>query len=252
MKAFYEQEREACNEPYIVGGQYAFPSHFHANLEIYVLKRGSVPLTVNGEGVTVKGGEICVVDSYEIHANGDRSEDAELKVVIVPFSLLAGFNAKRKNMTIKNRVINNPELCDEIYALICRYLESDEPLAVKNSATEFILSLICENLTFGDSRYGEESSLIRKILTYLHANYKGGASLKEVSLALGYTEAHLSRVFHKYVKTNVTKYVNGLRYQEVQDSIKGGVDKKTVDIIYEAGFKSQQTYYRFKQEIEGE
>ena len=206
-------------ESFTVDGKHAFASHFHANLEIYVLKQGNVALSVNGEEYLLSSGEICVVDSYEIHSNNVSDNNAEIKILTVPFRLLDIFNASRKNMSIKSRIIKDADLCKEVFALIEIYLEGEKSQSVKRSATEFILSLILEKLTFGESKYGEESSLIRKILTYLHANFKGGASLKEVSLALGYTEAHISRVFHKYVKTNVTKYVNGLRYQEVQDAL---------------------------------
>lgn len=224
--------------------------NFSSNLQIYILKKGRLSLTVGGICYDIRGGEICVVDSYEVYQGIVIEEGSQLKEVAVPFRLLGGFNAMRKNMAIKNRVIKNRFICDELYALVERYVEGDCSHSVRDSAITFILSLVCDRLTFGDERYGEDSALIRKILTYLHANYKGGASLKGVSQALGYTEAHVSRVFHKYAKTNLTAYVNKLRYDDVQANLLKSDGKKITDIIYEAGFKSQQTYYRFKKTLD--
>ena len=245
MKTFNQDNKEISNNPYMARVQSSLPPHFHSNLEIYVLKKGKLSINVNGENFKLNDGEICIVDSYEIHG-ADECGLMDVKALTVPFRLLSSFNAKRKNMAITNRIIKNQALCEELYTLIERYIDSERSVEIKESATEFILSIISNELVFGESKYGEESGLIRKILTYLHANFKGGASLKEVALALGYTEAHLSRVFHKYVKTNLSQYVNMLRYEAVEESLLKNPNKRRIDAIYEAGFKSQQTYYRFK------
>lgn len=225
---------------------------FNANLQIYVVKKGNVGLCVNGENCVLKDGEICVIDSYEICERIEISEEGQIKIIQVPFAFLRDFNLRRQNRSIVGRIIKNKILCSDVYSLATSFLDGDRSQAVIKSTMDLILSLIGEHLAYGETKYGQESALVRKVLTYIHANFKGGATLRETALALGYTEAHVSRVFHKYLKTNITQYVNGLRYNAVKDELSNNSNKKILDAIYEAGFKSQQTYYRYKKSVEKE
>ncbi|MBQ8308818.1 MAG: helix-turn-helix transcriptional regulator [Clostridia bacterium] len=87
---------------------------------------------------------------------------------------------------------------------------------------------------------------IRSILAYIQQNYRAEISRKSIARALGYTEAHISRVFHRYLGVGLAEYINGLRLAYVKKLRANGDTRTTIELIYEAGFNSQQTYYRVK------
>ena len=93
MKGFYEQVREKSGLA-IATKSFAFPAHYHANLEIFLLERGSYLVTVNGKTYAVEEGGIVFSDSYDIHSyeRVDMREDESGYVVIIPYSYLQRFN----------------------------------------------------------------------------------------------------------------------------------------------------------------
>lgn len=70
-------------------------------------------------------------------------------------------------------------------------------------------------------------------------------TLSKISKALGYSSAHVSRTFKKYVNSSIPNFVNKLRLERVDKLLKKKNVKKT-EAIYSAGFNSYQTYYRIK------
>ncbi|MBQ3219170.1 MAG: helix-turn-helix domain-containing protein, partial [Clostridia bacterium] len=65
---------------------------------------------------------------------------------------------------------------------------------------------------------------------------------------LGYSDAHISRIFSLYVKKSLPDYVNELRFKEVNRLIEN-TNGKITDLIFDAGFNSIQTYYRVKSKL---
>ena len=70
---------------------------------------------------------------------------------------------------------------------------------------------------------------------------------KKIAAALGYTEEHISRVFNRYIGSSISAYLNRVRIEYIERLRRDGDKRPTIELIYESGFKSQQTYYRVKQ-----
>ena len=225
-----------------------YPAHFHLDLEIFMLKAGDLSLTLNGKSFPVKSGDIVVVDSYDVHSYDKNESQGERNscVLIIPYRYLEKFNSRRKYFKIKNALLHEPELCNRLISIVDEYVNSDCSDSVKEAGIEMILALLSEKLVFTDEKGNEDGVLIRSILAYVQENYRGEISLDKIAKHLGYSSAHVSRSFHKYIQMGLSEYVNRLRMDYVaQEKAKDG-KRKMVDLIYEAGFKSQQTYYRCK------
>ena len=223
-----------------------FPAHFHLDLEVLLLKKGKYVLSVNDNEYEVENGSVLVVDSYDVHWYktyiGD--EDRDSCVVIIPYKCLERFNAQRKFFKIKSPMIKDERLCDKLLRIADEYLSEENSEETKEAAVELFLSLLCENLEFKSEKTGEEGVLIRSILAYVQENYRGEISLSSVAKHLGYTPAHVSRAFHKYIKMSLPEYVNRLRLEYIDKQKAKDGKRKMSELIYEAGFNSQQTYYR--------
>ncbi len=226
-----------------------YPLHFHRNLEILLLKRGEYEVIINGENYLVSSGQIAVVDSYDVHGySSPLALDGEKDscVVLIPYEYLGTFNARRKNLRIAARVISDEKLCDELLKIVDGYLKTCYPESVKRAATELFLALLFDKMQFTEEKGKDEVILVRNMLAYIHENFQGDVSRGALAKALGYTETHLSKVFHRYLKKGISEYVNGLRLDYIERARENGDERTAIELIYEAGFNSQQTYYRFK------
>ena len=245
MKSFYERHREQDENPLIQRNQAnRFPAHFHSNLEVLIVRRGEKILQINGEEYCADSGTVTVIDSYDVHAYETKWNE-DCCVVIIPQEYAFAFHARHKNLRLKERKIADRALCDDLLKIVDEYLLQERGAGVKAAALELFLATLQEKLVWTEEKGSGEVELIRKMLTFIHENYREDVSRKTLARVLGYAEAHISRVFHRYMKTGISTYVNGLRLAYVEKGKATG-DMATIDLIYEAGFKSQQTYYRVK------
>ncbi|MBE5750852.1 MAG: helix-turn-helix domain-containing protein [Clostridiales bacterium] len=245
MKSFYERHRELDTLPYVLRSQaYDFPAHFHGNLEVLIVKRGEKTMHINGEEYCADNDTVTVIDSYDVHAYETKWNE-DCRVVIIPQEAAAAFHARHKNLRIKDKLIKDAALCDELLKIVDEYLLQDKSESVQAVALELFLATLNDKIEWIEERGGGEVELIRKMLAFIHENYREDVSRKTLARVLGYAEAHISRVFHRYLKTGISAYVNGLRLAYVEKRKKDG-DTTVTELIYEAGFKSQQTYYRVK------
>ncbi|MBO5240586.1 MAG: helix-turn-helix transcriptional regulator [Clostridia bacterium] len=250
MRSYYEKHRDDKEQLLFArSSNHTFPPHFHLNLELFALAQGEYELLIGERRRRVVGGEIAVIDSYEVHAyekmgGAERADDCVLQI---PYRYLRRFNVARRNLKIAEPVVRDEALCAEILSLADQYLKKDTDERVKTAAIELILARLVERLQFEEVKSKDEGALIRQILTYIEENYRGEISRKTIARTLGYTEAHVSRVFHRYLGVGIAEYINGLRLAYVERLRAEGDERKTIELIYEAGFNSQQTYYRVKQ-----
>lgn len=249
MEAFYEKMREEKDELNVQRNPNPiFPAHFHLNLEVLLLRKGGYTVRIGDRRQEVGAGSIVVIDSYEIHGYEDcvLQEEQDACVVIFPYRYLQKFNEWRKNFKIDEPVICDETLCDELMRIADTYLTGSEQ--IKGAAADLFLARLYERLRFSENKARDESSLVRQILSFIQENFQNDVSRKMIARELGYTEAHISRVFHRSMGKSICEYVNGLRLAYVERLRASGVKRTTLDLLYEAGFKSQQTFYRVQQQ----
>ena len=251
MRNYYEKMRDDSGEIMIqYNAQGPFPAHFHRNLEIVLIKCGSHEILINGRRVKTEGGAVIVIDSFDLHEYTKRIPDAEgmleSRVVVIPYSYVRGFHEYRRGRSIAIPVINDPALTEQLMALTESYIVSAESEAVRKSAAELMLSVLAERVGWTEESVKGEIELVREILSYIHENYRTDIRRSDIARKLGYTEAHISRVFHSYLSMGIPEYVGKLRLDHVETARQNGDERSLSALIYEAGFQSQQTYYRCK------
>lgn len=243
---YYEKTRDDDNRILIQRSRdHTYPAHFHTHLEVFLLKSGEYTLTLDGKSERIQGGDIAVIDSFAVHAYQRIEEGADDCVVIIPFDRLHGFWKNHRADCIENPVFHNKELCEELLELIDRYLV-DTTAQTKDAGAQLLLARLLEHLRFSPSRGGGERLLLREILSYIQEHFKEPLTRTDIAHALGYTESHISRVFHAYVGKGLSPYVNDLRLQYIEHQRQNGDTRPLTELIFEAGFGSQQTYYRAK------
>ncbi len=247
MKIFYENRDKKRIPMHSRNGNHIFPAHFHQDMEFLLVRKGGYEVTVNENTYEVLDGCILIIDSYDVHTYAERRcAESDDTVVILPYRYTHRFNVARRNMKIVMPLIQDARLCDELLQLADKYFTPDQPEYVQESAGELFLALLETRLSFTESVANDESALIRKILSYIQENYRSDVSLQSTAKYLGYTTAHVSRAFHRYIKISLPEYINDLRLNYIEQQRARGDKRKIIDLVFEAGFKSQQTYYRCK------
>lgn len=249
MNGFYEKIRDDEEKLSVHrNGEHTFPAHFHNNMEIFLVRKGAYEVCLNEKRYEVTDGCVFVIDSYDIHSFKMLKKEKEPDdcILIIPYRNLDRFNARRKKFRIANPMIRDEALCSKLMRLADELLSKEGHNAVREAGLELFLAMLGEKLEFTENASNDERTLVRKILAYIQENYRGEATRASIAHALGYTEAHISRVFHRYLRTGISEYVNGLRIAYIERLRAAGDDRTTIELIYESGFKSQQTYYRVR------
>ena len=256
MRSYYEKTRDDSGEIMLqYNAEGSFPPHFHRNLEIVLAKRGSYEILINGSVCKAEGDAVIVIDSFDLHEYTKRIPDEngmlESIVVVVPYHYVRGFREIRRGRAIAEPVICDGELTDRLMALTKEYIASQTSEAIRQNAAELMLSILAERIRWVDQRTKGEVELVREILTYIHENYRSDIKRSDIARTLGYAPAHISRVFHSYLSVGIPEYVAKLRLDHVDHARQNGDSRSLSALICDAGFNSQQTYYRCKKKYMG-
>lgn len=248
---FYEQYRENTEIHVSRNGSHQYPAHFHINPEIFMVRRGRYRVNVNGTLYEMNDGFVALFSSYDIHDYAERlsSDDAEIDdcVIIIPPKYLDRFFSNLGNLRPATPVIHSPRLCDQLIELSDRVFSKENfSETIKQAAVELFFALIESEFKFVPAERNNENILIRALLSYILAHYRENITLESISKALGYTPAHLSRIFHQYFRIWIPQYINNLRLDYLEMRQNGTKKTKITDLLFEAGFGSIQTYYRCK------
>jgi mannose-6-phosphate isomerase-like protein (cupin superfamily) len=75
MSKFYESHRSGKDGIYVAKREYnRFPSHFHQNVEIFVLLSGKQEIVVDGISFTAESGSVVFIDNFSVHSYGDSQK----------------------------------------------------------------------------------------------------------------------------------------------------------------------------------
>ena len=247
MNAFYEEFRENDTELRIIrNGNHSFRPHFHINVELLIVKRGDYLVEVNGGRYRVSDGEVLFCDSYDIHSYERLSDGAgeDDCVLIIPERYLSRFAAHQRGRRPRTPLLRNAALCELLLSLVDTVLLSAESEYLVASTLDYMLARLWEGADLTEGGEGRDVALVRRILSYINRHYREPITMTSVATGLGYSAAHLSRVFHHFMKTNVRTYINRLRLAYIRQRLEEDPRADVTPLIFEAGFGSVQSYYR--------
>jgi len=246
MKDFYEKHRDDSDTMVINrSGHHVFPAHFHRTPEILLVKKGGYRLTLEGVEYEVREGDVAVIDSFVLHSYDsilNENTVCDDCVIIFPYKYLSGLKSFDGRHRITNPIIHNESLVTDLLDLTDKLLGRGGSIADKTAA--LFIAMLNEQLEYSDAGSRGESNLMRRVLSYIQENFRGDVSRKRISSVLGYSPEHISRVFHTYLGKGLSEYVNELRLAYIDSLIGDGDTRSITELIYDAGFGSQQTYYR--------
>ncbi|MBQ7339296.1 MAG: helix-turn-helix transcriptional regulator [Clostridia bacterium] len=248
MKGYFELQQDYNKKVAISSGpEFFILPHFHQKIEIFMLVEGTYTVTRNGVSYNLNSGDIIIFDCYDIHSYEHKNGDVKGIAIIIPPKVAPEFFSRKDGKQLASPIISNPELCQKLYDIVVNFVKPKENGAnLKASAGALALYLLEPYLTYVDSGTNDETALAKQLLIYVNENFKTDINLKMLAKKFGYSVEHLSRVFNRYVKSSLPNYVNGLRHDYINEELKKNPKQNITTLLFSAGFKSVQTYYRTK------
>ena len=215
--------------------------HFHRNLELIYVVKGSINCTVNNKVHRLNEGSFGLCLPYEIHSI-EPQKSSLYWVLVFSEDFVRYFSKEILNKAgadfvfridevtlsyIKDKLINNPSpsiytLKSCLYAICEEYINSI-PLNEKPSKEAEIMPLIAD---------------------YILENHTRDISLKDIANLLGYDYNYMSRYFKNIFNMTFTDFVNIYRL-ETAIKLLEETDKTITAIALESGFQSVRNFNSF-------
>lgn len=249
MSYYYEEAADAPLYHYLkqkpCGG---VPMHFHAALELLVVKRGSVSATVGGESRTLREGEGSFVTPFLPHSFFAQGEGSEILVLVggddLLFPVLSTLAAEPPTFFR----LENTSLAKQILSL---YESEDEPVRrtlFLGAAAWLLGAAIAENGRGGHLPSRADKSMLDAI-RYIKEHVTEELSLTSVAARFGYAPKYFSRRFHELTKTNFSEFVAIARAGVAHTMLDG--ERTVTDVAYASGFRSLPSFYRAYRRVFG-
>ena len=215
------------------------PMHSHNYIELVYVYSGSVRHIFSDEEVTLREGQIMVLNKYASHRVAECGEgDIAINLMINPIFF--------ERLLLPTKGISNGSVLEFIYSSeiekknISNFLLFDsldvnnvkniisnivfehyEDSMVKNTAIQLNVNLLFlemiknqEKIELKRTVNGHDPDLI-KIYDYLNKNYKS-ANLQELAKELGISESHLSRKIKKIFNANFSNLLTDTRLKKAE------------------------------------
>ena len=261
MSVLYEQEN-FVHDPVpirVIHHYYDHPistvTHWHRNLELDYTLKGTAWHFVNGKAIICGPGEICIINSGELHSN--RSDVATREIEALTLQISADFLDQWIGIGKEYRLPKEPLERKEIEEILRKLYEeetaSDPEKDYRRMILLFemvrILSRNCVKRNDIHRNHQEGLDRFRSVIAYLEDHYREELGLKAVSAQFGYSPAYLSRSFKKYVGYNYYRHIQIIRLNAAIEDLERNPQKTTLDCAADNGFPNVKSFINsFKSE----
>lgn len=216
--------------------------HYHFLIELLIIAKGTYEVNNNGENVTIEGPAAILFDSFTTHGYKQASENADGMFLIIPSTFFNDYRTFMEGYQLKNNIIQNKKIVEQILFLYEAITNTQDDYLTNCFVNAILRLFILEGDTIEREKYSQ-LNILNDVLLYINKNFQQDISLASISTQFNYSESHLSRIFHSVFPYSINTYINKLRIHYVKLR-KNKNNQNMLALIYEAGFKSPQTYYR--------
>ena len=210
--------------------------HWHREFEFSLVAGGSVTCKIGQKAISLDAGDGLFLNSKTIH-RFEAAEGGTLKNLIFPAVVL------------KQGQISDDESL-RLMGEMCGTVESGGPVWELRTQ-RLALELWGELYALFRNRLGEErlreghfsQARLREMLSYIHRNYGGTITLKDISAAANISPSETLRCFRAGVGTTPVRYLNQYRLRRAKDLLLSTGDTVTA-VAAAVGFESAGYFCR--------
>lgn len=230
--------------------------HFHEDIELIGLRKGTLRVTDNGEFFTLGPGDIHVFNSNNIHTT--LSKDLTMEAVILQISqsfLRTILVDSDKYLFQKQLSVENPataKLLTKLFALLDSTENQAEPFSYLASYTHLFESIELLYRYFSYETTQKERTIsskyyqrMRLLTDYIQEHYYETITLNDLAEMVHLNPSYLSRFFKKHSGMTFFEYVTSVRLDHAYQQL-CQTDLPIMMIGDLSGFK---TYHQFNKEF---
>jgi AraC-like DNA-binding protein len=275
MNEFFEmlsKENEYCINFLDVSCSQLVPWHFHPEVEIIYIEKGSGTRFVGDHYETFKDGDICLVGSNLPHDwkrdsnfSGNNSEPTtHVKVVHFHDNIFKGSLAALPEMQGINKLLFDSQYGIKFSGTAKDYIEIQMKKFVKKTGIDKLLQLISildymsktdekellASIGYTKIRKSADFDRFDKIYQYMLDNFRENVNLESVSAMIGMTSTSFCRYFKKHTNNSMHKVLNEIRVGHACRLLIEG-KMKISSIGYESGFSNISNFNEQFKRIKG-
>ena len=247
----------------------SFMWHYHPEIEITYIKKGSMHYRVNNQSFHLKEGDIIFCNSNALHS-GEMEHQEDCSYIPITFDpkLIYGFFQSTICTKYVEPVIQNLAVC----AMHIDYTESWhetfrkkmlEVIALDKEKPDFyeldisirmqiMWRLLVEHLPHQPLPAASdltEYERIRKILSYIEQNYMNPIKLAEVAEHIHLCESECTRLFKRHMNTTLFSFLQEYRIERSLEYL--STHESISNIAGKTGFSDSNYYSKVFSKIKG-
>ncbi|MDY4969032.1 MAG: AraC family transcriptional regulator [Lachnospiraceae bacterium] len=238
------------------------PLHWHDEVELIVIQKGSGMVKVNFNQYQVSAGSIVIVLPEQIHSIMEiPGMKMEYENILFRCEMLRSgaddfcYHTFLDPLFTGGILIDNhihPGLCchSEVSSIIrqmdhlCETRPEGYQLAVKGYLFQFLFTLISNRQGHSLSS-SEEKSLekIKFIVGYVQEHYSEPISITQIAQLCHYSDSHFMKFFRTHMETSFTRYLNDYRLT-IAHRLLGSSKNTILEIAQQCGFENLSYFNR--------
>lgn len=242
MNPFFESSRTSIHRIETMNAPSNCEPHYHQSVEILYSDNCEVETLVNGEFRTLRSGEICVADCYDVHSFNSRERN--VTITIIPPEYLNDYLETRGKMHLSTPFIEDETLCGKIAETMKSIEENESDALIQKGLVNVVMGLIVK--ACGLSVYADaDLDLMQSVLHYIEDNCAEEINLTSVSVRFGYSKYYFSRMFNRLFKCSLNDHLAQVRIKRFLSCMQANGKADIVNTALDCGFGSFQTFYRY-------
>ena len=247
----------------------SFMWHWHPEIEITYVRKGTMCYKVNNLVYHLKEGDIVFNNSGALHSGTmENQEDCTYIPVTFDPRLIYGFFQSTINSKYVDPVIQDsmlPAICIDQseswhrpfreYLLRIIALDEKKPDFYELDITICLQSmwrLLLEHITY-EPQASRENSLeydrIKKILSYIEDNYQNKITLNDIAGHIHLCESECTRLFKRHMNTTLFAFLQEYRIERSLEFLQSG--EPVSDVALNTGFSDPNYYSKVFAKIKG-
>ena len=241
------------------------PVHWHDEVEIIYVKKGTLRIFIEGNVYEGSAGEIYLVNPGELHYMEVDTVAADYYTLLFSVDFISSRGQDVLEMEIieplreqKKQLkqdLNSIHCAERIAPFLCRLIElNEEKIGVYQLRTKGILieliSEFAEAECFYEPDFRKKSNLQRDMISYIQEHFTEKLTLKMLSDEFHLSEKYISRYFKEQFSISFMQYVEHLRMERAKKLLRE-TERSITEIALASGYPSVNFFIRsFKEENE--
>ena len=206
------------------------PLHWHDEIELIYIKKGSGSLSINFKNYHVNSGDIALILPGQLHSISQQDQEIMEyeNIIFQPYLLQSGGGDLCYHSYLKPLLEHHfdcPSILKAdlpIYSRLCFYLDENDricmdfpqgyPLAIKGNLFSFFYVLFS---TYGSSRYLRKAEKnidkLKSVIKYVEMNYSEPMTLSDMARICNFSESYFMKFFKNTMDESFIQYLNDYR-----------------------------------------